>query len=1064
MNASQRMRSDRFILVARLGALLAGFTLFSAVSAAARGQQKPIEYNRDVRPILLENCFACHGPDSASRQADLRLDQRETAEEMGAIVPGDADSSEMIRRILSEDDEERMPPPETKKSLTDAQKQLLLRWIREGAEYQPHWSLIPPKRPPVPKVGNTWWVRNPIDAFVAARLEAAGLDAAPEADRRTLARRLSLDLTGLPPAPEVVEEFVDDSSPDAYERLVDKLLESPKWGEHRARYWLDAARYADTHGIHFDNFREMWSYRDWVIKAFNENMPFDQFTIENLGGDLLPGATLEQQIGSGFNRCNITTNEGGVIPEEYAVLYTRDRTETTSQVWMGLTAGCAVCHDHKFDPLSQREFYEMAAFFNNTTQNPMDGNIKDTPPVVMVPQESDRQRWNELAKEVPASQQLLDGRRSEARPAFDAWLATAKPEVVAAQAPTADLELHVPLDDGGASVKYELRGQRRESPLPPTVEWRPGQLSAQAAYLNQGAVLELADAGDFDIEQKFSYAAWVKLPANDSAGAILARMDDGRNYRGWDLWVEGRRIGGHIINNWPNRAIKVVTQEQLPAEQWVHVAVVYDGGGRAAGVQVYVNGELKPTNVQADTLRGTIRTRVPFKIGQRHKSSPLSGASIQDVRLYARPLEAGEVTSLANAALSAVIAAAPEKRSAADVNLLYSWWLETLDEAYQKLKRSHDVLVRVQNEIKGRSTIAHVMQEKSEAPMAFVLNRGEYDQRRDQVAPDTPDMLPPFPAGAPRNRLGFAQWLLRPEHPLTARVTVNRFWSELFGTGLVKTAGDFGVSGELPSHPELLDWLAVEFRESGWDVKQLYKLIVMSASYRQSAAVTRQKLEKDPENRLLSRGPRFRMDAEMVRDYALAASGLLSEKIGGPSVKPYQPPGVWEAVAMIGSNTRDYQQDSGESLYRRSLYTFWKRAAPPASMEVFNAPNREHCIVVRERTNTPLQALVTLNDPQFVEAARRLAENAIKAGEGDARRLQYIAERLLARRLAPREWEIVCGSLEKFRVHYAAHADDAAKLVDVGESKTESTALTAELAAWTMVANELMNLDEVVNK
>src|SRR5262245_7711848 len=478
--------------------------------SSARAADSTIEFNRDIRPILSAACLSCHGPDSAARQADLRLDKREVAVERAAIVPGDPDKSEMIRRILSTDADEQMPPAESKKTLTDAQKQLLVRWIREGAAYQPHWSLIPPQRPAVPKVGNSWWVRNPIDSFIAARLEAARLAPAPEADRRTLARRLSLDLTGLPPTRESVEAFVNDSAPGAYERLVDKMLASPRWGEHRGRYWLDAARYADTHGIHFDNYREMWSYRDWVIRAFNRNLPFDEFTIENLAGDLLPNATLDQQIGSGFNRCNITTNEGGAIAEEYLVLYTRDRVETTSQVWMGLTAGCAVCHDHKFDPLSQREFYAMATFFNNTTQNAMDGNIKDTPPIVMVPREEDADRWKELDQAIPAAKQQVDDRRRDARPEFDSWLAQARPEDVAVEVSTADLELAVPLHEGGKTVGFQLRGQHGEAPLPPTAEWRPGRLGPHAAYLNQGAILEVPTAGDFDNGQPFSYSAWVK--------------------------------------------------------------------------------------------------------------------------------------------------------------------------------------------------------------------------------------------------------------------------------------------------------------------------------------------------------------------------------------------------------------------------------------------------------------------------------------------------------------------------------------------------------------------------
>lgn len=1054
---------DRLALIVR-AAVVALPSVACWVSVPAQGVEPPIEFNRHIRPILSENCLSCHGPDSAARQADLRLDQRDFAIEHGALIPGDPDGSEFMRRILSSDPDEQMPPPMTKKKITPEQRELLIRWIREGAEYQPHWSLIPPVRPAVPKIGNTWWARNPIDQFVAAQLEAAGLSPAPEADRRTLARRLSLDFTGLPPSPELVEEFVNDRSSDAYERFVDRLLESPRWGEHRGRYWLDAARYGDTHGIHIDNYREIWSYRDWVIEAFNANMPFDQFTIENLAGDLLPNVTLSQQIASGFNRCNITTSEGGAIDEEYAVLYTRDRTETTSQVWMALTAGCGVCHGHKFDPLTQREFYELAAFFNNTTQKPMDGNVKDTPPIVVVPRDEDLARWNELTVELPAAKQRVEERRTTARPDFDVWAASATPGEVTTATPTADLEVHAPLADGGPVARLEVRGQRIEAALPPTIEWRPGRLGPQAAYINQGGLLELAEAGDFEGDQAFSFAAWVKLPANDGAGAVLARMDEEDGFRGWDMWVEGRRIGTHLVHKWADSGIKVVTKDQLPANEWVHVTVVYDGTSKASGVQVFVNGERKPTNTLADSLSGTIRTQVPLKIGQRHRTAPLSGATIEDVRIYARRLPESEVLSLAKAALFSVLAEAPDKRGKDALDALYDWWLVSRDAEFIARSDKQTALVREQSDIKARGTIGHVMQEKAEAPEAYVLYRGEYNQRREQVTPDTPDAMPPFPSDYPRNRLGFARWLLLPEHPLTARVAVNRFWAELFGTGIVKTAGDFGVSGQLPSHPELLDWLAIEFRDSGWDVKQMYRLLATSATYRQSAVTTPQKLERDPENRLLSRGPRFRMDAEMVRDYALAASGLLSDQIGGPSVRPYQPPGVWEAVAMIGSDTRDYKQDSGDALYRRSMYTFWKRSAPPASMEIFNAPSREHCVIVRERTNTPLQALVTLNDPQFVEAARHLAQRALQASSEVDQRINFMAERLLARPMTPAELHIVRNSAAGYTAHYSASAEDAAKLIDVGDSPVDATLPAAELAAWTMVANELMNLDEVINK
>jgi mono/diheme cytochrome c family protein len=1024
------------------------------------------EYNRDVRPILAENCFACHGPDSAARKAKLRLDRRDEAIKAGAIAPGKPDESEALRRVFSDDPQEQMPPPKTKKTLTQAQKDLLKQWIAAGAEYQKHWSLIAPVRPPLPAVKDKGWVRNPVDNFILAKLEAAGLKPAPEADRRTLARRLSLDLTGLPPEPDEVDAFVNDPAPDAYEKLVDRLLKSPHWGEHRGRYWLDYARYADTHGIHFDNYREIWAYRDWVIRAFNQNMRFDEFTIEQLAGDLLPNRTLDQVVASGFNRCNITTNEGGAIDEEYRVLYTRDRTETASAVWLGLTANCAVCHDHKFDPITMRDFYSMSAFFNNTTQNAMDGNVKDTPPTVLVPRPEDRARWEEVSKDLADAGKQAEARRQAARADFDKWLATAKPETIRALVPADGLRLYAKLSEGaGNKVSVTLDGQPREVAVSGAVAWDAGHVAAKAFRKQSGEALQLSDFGDFEKDQALSYGAWVKLPAGAS-GAVFARMDNGHDYRGWDLWAENGRVCTHIIHKWPTDALKVLSKSAVKGGQWAHVFVTYDGSGRAEGVRVYIDGVPQETVFEANALKNTIRTTVPFKIGQRHSGQAIDGLRVQDVRVYGRALSPAEVGRLAKATRAGWLAEKPAaERSAAETNELLDWWLLGVDAEYKALADRQGQLRREQAAIRGRGTVALVMQEKPAEPMAYVLFRGEYDKRRDPVKPDTPKALPPMPADLPRNRLGFAQWLLRPEHPLTARVTVNRFWQEVFGTGIVRTSGDFGVSGELPSHPELLDWLAVEFRESGWDVRKVFKLIVTSATYRQSAAVTEEKREKDPHNRLLSRGPRFRMDAEMVRDYALAASGLLVQKVGGPSVKPYQPDGVWEAVAMIGSNTRDYKRDSGNALYRRSVYTFWKRAAPPASMEIFNAPTRETCTVRRERTDTPLQALVTLNDPQFVEAARHLAQAAMKDGDYSVNcGIQFLARRLLARNFRPKEADVVRATLDDLLAFYKAHPDDAKKLLAVGESKADPSLDPATLAAWTMTANQLMNLDEVLNK
>lgn len=1037
--------------------LLAGWTVAGSDPAHPK-----LAFNRDIRPILVENCYACHGPDSAARKADLRLDVREEAIKAEAFVPGDPDKSALIEHIESG----KMPPAKTGKKLTPAQKEALRQWIATGAEYQPHWSFIAPTRVSrdAKSSERSAWARTPIDHFVLQSLESAKLHPAPEADRRTLARRLSLDLIGLPPEPHDVEKIVNDPSPDWYEKYVDRLMASPHWGEHRGRYWLDAARYADTHGIHFDNYREIWSYRDWVIKAFNANMPFDRFTLEQLAGDLLPGSTLEQKIATGFNRCNITTNEGGAIDEEYLVLYTRDRTETTAQVFLGLTAGCAVCHDHKLDPLSQREFYSLAAFFNNITQKAMDGNVPNTPPVLSVPRDEDRPRWEAVEKEIAEASTQLVKRRNAARSDFEQWLGSSRADVLAAMVPTYRQHLHLPFNEGqGHTTKAIIDGSTRAVTFDKGYAWTAKKDGRPGLAIRAGESITLPDVGDFEKDQPFSVGMWIRKTGDSPNGSILARMDEKQGYRGWDVWLQEGRMGFHHIHHWQDDAFKVVAMAQLPKNKWTHVAMVYDGSMKAAGFHIYYDGVLQAVDVEADSLKNTTRTPVPFKVGQRQGSGRVQNIALADVRIYERALDNSEVRHVAGSARAGELLAMPN-REPVENDELYVWWLKEFDTAFRDATTRQDHLRREQAAIKARGTVAHVMQERPNPPMAFVLNRGEYDQRRAEVTPDTPKVLPAFPADLPKNRVGLAKWLLRPEHPLTARVTVNRFWQELFGTGLVKTSGDFGIAGELPSHPELLDWLAIEFRESGWDVKKLFRLLVTSATYRQAAITTPEKREKDPFNRLLSRGPRFRMDAEMVRDCALASSGLLVRKIGGPSVKPYQPEGVWEAVAMIGSDTRDYKQDHGEKLYRRSMYTLWKRAAPPASLDILNAPNRETCAVRRERTNTPLQALVTLNDPQYVEAARHLAQMALQKEASDVATIDFIARRLLSRPLRAEELPIVTKSIGDLREHYRGRADEAAKLLAVGESPRDKKLDPATHAAWTMLCNQLMNLDEALNK
>ena len=1010
---------------------LAGLVLLGKPALA----DDDLGFNQVIQPILRDNCYQCHGPDSGSRKADLRFDKRESPLELEAIVPGDSAASEMISRILSDDAEEVMPPPDAHHQLTADQKEVLKRWVDAGAKYELHWSFIPPKKTEPPVVADENWSKTPVDRFLRAKMDELKLTPTEPADRRTLARRVSLDLTGLPPTPAMVDAFVADAAPNAYEKLVDQLLASPAWGEHRGRYWLDAARYADTHGIHFDNYREIWSYRDWVINAFNANQPFNQFAIEQLAGDLLPDHQLDQQIATGFNRCNITTNEGGAINEEYIVLYARDRSETTSQVFLGLTMGCAVCHDHKFDPVSQKEFYEFSAFFNNTTQNAMDGNVKDTPPTVVVPRREERDRWLVARKELEATEAKIAARHEEVRPEFLTWLQTADPKAVAATLPAEGLQLHARLDD--RDVKSLTK---------PT--------------------LEVAGAGDYDTDQAFSYGLWVKPGQGDLNGALLARMNEGKKHRGWDLWVDASRVGTHIIHDWDTNALRVISKKKLPADVWSHVFVTYDGSSKAAGVAIYVDGKLQESTISHDSLAGSIKTDVPFKLGQRTESDSIDNARFHDLRLYNRALSAEDVAGLATTSRAIeLMAKSTETRTKEEVEDIFGWYLTARDEPSKALRKTLGELQAEVKAIKDRGTIAYVMNEKPEPASAFILNRGDYDKRRDPVTANTPRILPAMPSDLPKNRLGLAEWLFLPENPLTARVTVNRFWQQLFGSGLVRTTGDFGLTGEAPSHPELLDWLAVEFRDMDWDVKRFFKMIVMTTAYQQSAKSTPTAIDQDPSNRYLAHGSRYRMDAEMIRDSALFVSDLLVDKIGGPSVRPYQPSGVWEAVAMPESNTSRYKQDTGDKLYRRSMYTLWKRAAPPASMDLLNAPNRETCTVRRELTNTPLQALVTLNDEQFVEAARRLAELVLQPADLTEReRLGQLASRLLNRPLRDPEVAVVENSLHTLLTYYREHSADAAELIAVGESKPTAQVAKSDLAGWTMLVNELMNLDEVLNK
>lgn len=1015
--------------------------------------------------------------------ADLRLDIREGAfaqrKNGFPVVPGKPDESLLIKRIYSDNPAFRMPPVFSHRTLTPEQKETLRKWIEQGAKWEQHWAFVPPKKLAPPAVKNSAWPRNDIDRFILAKLEAHGLQPAPEADRYTLIRRVTLDLTGLPPTPAEVEGFVKDKSPNAYEKVVDRLLASPRYGEQRAHYWLDAARYADTNGLHFDNYREMWPYRDWVINAFNANMPFDRFTVEQLAGDLLPNPTLDQKIASGFQRCNETTDEGGVILPEVEAMYAKDRADTTGTVFLGLTVGCATCHDHKFDPISQKDYYSLTSFFRNTTQPVMDLNVEDTPPTIWVPAKQDRTRWQQLIAQRTILMQNFTTDRNRAIQQISSWL-----EGFRASALRWKPESQVLGVTASDHITVERASRTDTLALPEDVEVEDAPaLGGQALRFHPNTKVTFAGVPAIDTDKSFSIATWFYLPDAKEDATIASQYETSKDpktgdekRRGWWLRIDRGNLG--LYDHAPSVYLrgadgKGISARPIPEfkfkpNSWYHLVITYDGTRQQRGISMYVNGQ--PVTVvgrpEDDPQLGpAMAVNAPIALGvdDKHGFDHGGVADFRILNTVAGPEDAYTifVASRAAAAARKQVAEMTDDDRLSIANLYARIANPETQRLTAQLRETDAELYA----IRRRSATTEIMQERTDTqPVAHVLYRGQYDQMREEVHPNTPSVLPPMTQAMPRNRLGLAMWIIDPGNPLTARVTVNRFWQELFGTGIVRTVEDFGSQGEPPSHPELLDWLAVDFRESGWDVKRLLKEMVMSATYRQSAATTPQKTTIDPLNRLLARGPRFRMDAEMVRDYALFASGLLRPEIGGASAKPYQPSRIWETVAMEQSNTRVYSQDGGDNLYRRSLYTFWKRAAPPPSMDIFNAPSRETCTVRRERTDTPLQALVTMNDVQFVEAGRVLAQNALAKNRHLDRELTFMSERVLSRPLEKQEMEILSKSYEDFLDYYRASPEDAQKLSKTGASPVNPKLPEAKLAALTMVANEMLNLDEALVK
>ena len=1035
-----------------------------------------VKFNRDVRPILSSKCFHCHGPSEKSRKAKLRLDVEEAAfaerDGVRAVVPGNLQASELWHRISVADADEIMPPPESKKELTPDEVAIFKKWIEQGAKWEGHWSFLPVKKPAVPAVKRKSWARNPIDYFILAKLEAAGLQPSAVADRRTLVRRLSFDLTGLPPTTEQVNTFLNDKSPDAYEKVVDRLLASEAYAERMALVWMDAARYGDTSVFHDDGPRTMWPWRDWVLRAYRNNMPFDRFSVEQLAGDLLPEATNAQKVASGFNRNHATTDEGGVIAEEFRVEYVVDRVKTTGNVWMGLTLECAQCHEHMYDPISQEEYYQFYAFYNNNADPGMQTRRGNQAPVVDVANPGDMKKKAEIDKHKAELLKQIDARKKAALSPFEQWTEEQFLEAADKGAEKtiepAGLVAHLPLDSFDKNLTPDLKRDKSENRL------HGGAKAVGAAKFGGGlkiegnGFVEVKDFGNFEWNTSFSYGCWVKTANANQGACLFGKMDEGASFRGYDLWLQNGQPGAHVISKWQDNAVKIVGKKKITANKWQHVFFTYDGSGSAAGSAVYLNGEKLEHVVEADGLNASIVTGKPLRLGRRFNSSQANGVELDDVRFYDRALSDLEVKALAGSdPIGPLLAIAPTERSESQTKALFEHYLNSLDKPYKQLVDQRRKLDGQLASL-GKSKINSMIMADNAANKfrkTYLLMRGQYasPDKSKEIPPQTPAFLPPMKEELPKTRLGMAKWLTSDEHPLTPRVTANRHWQTIFGRGIVDTPSDFGSQGSWPTHPELLDWLAADLRDNGWNVKRAIKQMVNSATYRQSSVTSEKHLAADPRNRLLARAPRFRLMGEFVRDNALALSGLLVEKFGGPGVKPYQPPGLWVEVSLSGG--RRFSRDKGENLYRRSLYTYWKRSAPQPALMAFDTPTREKCVLQRQRTNTPMQALVTLNDEQFVEAARHFAQRILKSGRPDFHsRLDYAFELATARSADELRRSVLRAAYDEQLATFKKEPERAAQLLAMGESKRDESLDAPKHAAWTIVAAMILNLDETITK
>lgn len=1028
--------------------------------------ERQVVFAREVRPILSRNCFQCHGPDDENRQMGLRLDIPDGfAGERGAfggpvVIPGNAEDSLMFQRITAEAENFRMP--RDRAALTADEVETIRLWIDQGAQWESHWAFIPPEMPEIPQVSDSNWVKNPIDSFVLKRLDEEGLSPSEETDKATLIRRVTLDLTGIPPTLEEVDAFLADTAPNAYEKVVERLLQSSRYGERMAVDWLDAARYADTNGYQTDGERSMWRWRDWVINAYNANMPFDQFTVEQLAGDMLPNATLDQRIATAFNRNHSLNAEGGIVPEEFLVEYAVDRVSTTSTVWLGLTMGCARCHDHKFDPLQQSEFYELSAFFNNIDERGKGFKYVNSPPFITAPTQSQQSQIDEL-----------DNRLAQARVDFAAMEAAIEQEqaewedaLVGSSDIDAEVDwnlkegllVHHPLDGDISGVHAgQLQDATLENGQPHFVDGRIGA----AASFDGERFITAGNSPNLGYENEFTLSAWI-YPTADS-GVIFSRATEGdQGEVGWGIYLEEGKLRLNLSTRVLDDGVAAETVQGIQLNRWQHITATYDGSKTPEGMRVYVDGEVRELEGLLNLVGNRLPQRYPLRIGASGSSKPNFQGNIDDVRIYDRALSAEEVAVVATAdSISEIAGLRSDERTQAQADKLRLSFLNQYASA--EIRGAYRDLKDLEQERKvlwdGFPTVM-IMEEMSPRRPTYRLNRGVYDAPAEEVYPSTPSILPPLPDGE-KNRLSFANWLMETENPLTSRVTVNRFWQQYFGTGLVKTADNFGSQGEYPSHPELLDWLAVTFIDSGWDVKEMQRLIVTSATYRQSSAVTPQMTEMDPENRLLARATRMRLPAQMIRDQALAISGLLVEKIGGPSVGPYQPDGLWDDIVERG---QEYRQSTGDDLYRRSLYTFWKRTRPAPAMITFDSSTRETHIVSPTRTNTPLQALNLMNDVTYTEAARALAQRVMQRGEATENNLNHMYRLATTRNPQTDVLSILSNAYAQHLENFQSNRAAALELISEGESERDQTLDIAELAAYQMVASLIMNLDATITR